>query len=777
MKLSLSWIFDHIIGSWKEYDINALVQKFNTTTAEIESIKKINLNLQDLFLVRVLEVRNDDIVTFCLERNQEIVLPKRENAAPGKLFMIKKTPESYRWADLEDWHANKEGLLPAFSCKEDDISGGWKNYIESEDYIFDLDNKSITNRPDLWGHRGIAREIAAILDLPLKPLDLFLAELPIKKYEDFASGTPENPFTIEIQDLKAAPRFAGLYVLEIAYRASWLWMAHRLARVDARPIDAIIDLTNYVMLDLSEPMHAFDADKLATKKIGPHFAKFGQKLTLLDDQTIELTENDLVISDGKNPIALAGIMGGKSSAISPETTSLFLEAACFNATVVRKTSQRFHIRTEASSRFEKSLDPNQNVYALLRFLKLADQEHLPMVVSDHVVSLGHEAEPKIIEVSHAFIEKCIGTVIESDFIIKTLLLLEFGVEKCEDNGRLSYRITIPIFRASKDICIPEDIVEEIARFFGYDNIPLSLPKKTITIAKNAWVFKRQKIKELCAFGIHMREVQNYALYDESFLQLLQWQPTNTVKVKNPVSEHWQQLVTSLMPHLLKNISQNVTHHDSLRFFEWNAIWQNLKKDVKEQHSLAGIFFEKKKQVDFYDGKRDLNTIFTALSFDIQWQKCSNPTKPWYHPFQTAQLFYKDIQIGIAGKINPEFFARLTEGDAFIFELDATALLEIMPEPKTFSPLPKFPGTSMDVSLFVPLQVTVAQISKLISDADGRIYHVALVDFFQKDEWTDKRAITMRFQARDQEKTLSKGDIEHIYNHVIIQLKKVNAIVR
>lgn len=777
MKLSLSWIFDHIVGSWQEYDIPALVAKFNTTTAEIESFKKINLDLQNYFLVRVVDVKEDNILVFCPELGKELSLPKRTDAEVKKLYMIKQKPDGFRWASLDDWHANKEGLLPAFSCAEDDLAGNWKNYIESEDYILELDNKSITNRPDLWGHRGIAREIAAILDLPLRPLEDFLATVPIKNYEDFASGTPENPFTLEIQDTHAAPRFAGLYISEISPKSSWLWMAHRLARVESKPIDAIVDLTNYVMLDLSEPMHAFDAEKITAKKIGPRFAQSGQKLTLLDGQTIELTEHDLVISDGKNPLALAGIMGGASTAVSGQTTSLFLEAACFDAATIRKTSQRFHVRTEASARFEKSLDPNQNVYALQRFVKLAEQETMPMVVAHHIVSLGHEAQPKTVSLTHAFIEQCIGTKIEADFIIKTLLELGFGVEKCQENDTLSYQVTVPTFRATKDIGIKEDIVEEVARFYGYDAIPRVLPTKTVMVANNSWVFKKRGIKELCAFGMAAREVQNYAIFDEHFLKELQWQPEHAVTIKNPVSEHWQKMVTSLMPHLLKNIMHNVAQHDTLRFFEWNSIWQKNNEHVLEEQSLAGIFFEKKNSIDFYACKHKLTTLFESLDLTVTWHKLLKPTKPWYHPYQTAQLKYNDTVLGTAGMINEEFLMHLTEGNAFIFELDAEKLLEIASPPKKYTPQPKFPGTSLDISLFVPVEVTVAQVSDSIQKADGRIYHVALVDFFQKDDWLDKRAITMRFLARDAEKTLSKDDIDNIYNNVAVELKKVDAVIR
>ncbi|MGE0206626.1 MAG: phenylalanine--tRNA ligase subunit beta [Candidatus Babeliales bacterium] len=779
MKLSLSWIFDHIVGSWHKQDIPALVQKFNQTTAEIESFKKVTLPLQELFLVRV--VRNEEQATLasCPELKQELSLPQRPGALVGAVYMIRKTAKNFRWAELADLFSAKEGLVPALSCAEDELAGGWKKSIEAEDYIFELDNKSITNRPDLWGHRGVAREIAALLQLTLKDEKDFLADIPEKQYEKSAAATKTDPFSTEIHDSAAAPRFATLYVSDVAYRASWLWMACRLARVDARPIDAIVDLTNYVMLDLSEPMHAFDAAKIGTKTIGPRFAQQGQKLTLLDGQTIELTKHDLVISDGKEALALAGIMGGLATAVTPTTTSLLLEAACFDAGTIRKSSQQFHIRTEASARFEKSLDPNQNVAALRRFVHLAHAEKLPMVVAEHIVSLGKPAQPKVIELSQDFIESRIGTVLQQDFIIKTLQELGFSVEHLKKDGVSLYRVTVPTFRASKDITIKEDIVEEIARFFGYDNIPLVVPSLPIKPSDNSAVYITRTIKEICAFGMQAHEQQNYALYDEQFLQELSWQPANAARLKNPLSEHWQRLVTSLIPHLVKNIKDNVVHQDDLRFFEINKIWSEDKKDITEQTSLAGIFYEKKKAVDFYQAKECLTALFQALGITASWQKKVKPEQPWYHPYQTAVLYADDVLLGYAGMLNTGFTMNVLEGDAFLFELDMQALLTLARKNshKQFKPLPKFPGTSLDVSMFVPLSVTVGNLTQIIQDADKRITSVALVDFFHKEEWGDKKSITMRFEACDPDKTLSKEDIDALYAQVLAALKKVHAVVR
>ena len=776
MKLSVAWIFDHIIGSWKEHSIPELVERFNTTTAEIEDYYKVTTDLHDYFLARVIDVQSDHVTVFIPELTQETNVSVRDDAQPGKLFMLKKNKGQFKWASLTDWASAKEGFIPAVSCHEDAVTGSWKEAFEVEDYILEIDNKTITHRPDLWGHRGVAREIAALLDIPFLAEDMLLAELPVKQYEFFASATATDPFSVEIKDSKACKRFATLYFPEVGFRSSWIWMAHRLARIDSRPIDAIVDSTNYVMFDWSQPIHAFDANRLKPKTIMPRFAKNREKLTLLDGDTIELSDQDLVITDGKISIALAGVMGGAQTGVSSQTNSLLVEAACFDATIVRRAALRHKKRTEASARFEKSLDPLQNTKALRRFLKLLDEEKMPLAVSDHIVSLGAQIEPTHIEVSHTFIEEKIGASIDSAFIIKTLSLLEFGIETQERADQLWYVITVPSFRATKDFVFPEDIVEEVARFWGFSRIPLVLPSIQMKPSSLQPVYKRRLIKQCGAYSLHAREVQNYALFDESFLTQLQWQPEHYVEIENPVSENLKRLGTSLIPHLIKNIDQNSAEFARLRFFEWNRCWQKQKDTVFEQKTFAGILYDQK-QVDFYQEKESLTTIFNALHLPVTWHKAENNLQPWYHPYQTAELKYEDQSLGFAGKINQAFLSKVVEGDAFIFELDGDALLSLIPPQEKFEPLPKYPGTNFDVSMLIPLSVTVEQITQQIKKADGRIITTSLIDFFQKEDWVDQRSITMRIFARDPEKTLTKDDIDHIYSHVTISLKDLNATIR
>ena len=780
MKVSLRWIFDHIDANWKDVDVSKLVDTFNKTTAEIEGYDKISFDFDSLSLVRIKSIHSNKITAYSDEWKKEVLLPTRQDAFEGNLYLVKRKKDTYVWAKVADFNCPKEGFVPAVYCDESLIKGGWKQQCEADDYIFEVDNKSITHRPDMWGHRGFAREIAAILDLPFKSIEELIVQKGIKECKDEKTAKDETGFTIKVENPEIGKRFAGLCITNIKNRPSSLWMALRLMRVGSRAIDLLVDITNYVMLDISQPMHAFDQAKLPKKTIEPRLAKKGEKLILLDDQEIELTDQDYVITNGKKPIALAGIMGGKDSGISFDTSSLFLESANFDASTIRRTSARLHIRTEASARFEKSLDPNQNVTGILRFLKLLDNEKIDYKASKEILSLGKRAKEQKILVDLDFIEKRLGQGLNPEFIVKTLEKIGFQVKDHEVGATIQYDIHVPTFRCKKDIEVPEDIVEEVGRFFGYENIKYELPKKVTIPYDLTPVLRVRKMKMELAFGLKMHEVCNYPFYDEDFLRKLGWEPKNYAQISNPVSEHWKRLVTSLIPHLLKNIEQNAVKYDTLRFFEWARIWSRSKDVVTEKKSLAGIFYNSK-EVNFYDAKSLLYSLFKLLDMDVVWAKVDSKklhkTAPWFFSYQTAKINCDGKTVGYAGKLDSSFFSNIFQGDAFAFELDGDLLLSYKPKEKMFKPLSKYPEVIRDVSMFVPLSVTVAQITDTIQSCDKKITDVSLIDFFQKDEWKDKKSLTFRFILQDYKKTFEKEEVDSMYDAVVKKLKKLGATLR
>lgn len=772
MKLSIAWIFDHIDANFKKIDIADLVLKINKSTAEIESFEKINIDIKNLYLAQIRSISSEVIILYCPELEQEIEVPFRTDAKEESLFLLKKDNLSFNWAKTVDFGSSKEQILPTFVINGDLINGRWKDYFEEEDYIFELDNKSITHRPDLWGHRGFAREVAALLDLDLLPLDEFISKISVKNFPE-GVATNQPAFDIEIKNLQVCKRFSSLFVPKIEISPSVLHMASRLARVDSKPINLIVDTTNYVMFDLSQPMHAFDAEKIDSKII-VRFANESEKLKLIDDEIVELNNKDLVVADQSGPLALAGIMGGKNSQVEPSTKSMFIESANFDASTIRLSSFRLKKRTEASARFEKNLDPNQNIIAIERFVKLIKDSGLNIELADYIISLGAEQPENKIEITHEFIENRLGVQIKSDFILRTLAKLGFIVKIFDGK----YEITIPSFRGTKDVKLPEDIVEEVGRFFGYENIPYVLPSRQMVPFDFRNVVLERKIKELMAYGCLMHEVQNYPFYDEFFLKTLDWQPEQSVSVISPVSQNWQKLVTSLIPHLLKNIQQNLLLQSKLNFFELNRIWHLKSKDkANEKKSLSGVFFDHKEEVDFYFAKAKLQNLFDMLKLDVEWVSAGDLKSSWYSAYQSSYLVHKGKYIGVAGKVSQNFLSKISSGDAFIFELDLDFILQYKPETVRFKTLLKYPSVWLDISIFVPLAVKVKDISDLILSSDFRIYKVELIDSFVKDDWSDKKSLTLRFHLADETKTLSKDEIDEVMSKVCKNVTKLSAQLR
>lgn len=805
MKLSLAWIFDHIKEDYSDVSIKDLICKFNQTTAEIEGYKELKLDLEKFTLVSIdaHQDNNNQVKAYSKELNQEIILPSRSDIKSNAFYIAyyNSKSKSYSWATLRDLGSDKEGLLRQVSCPEELQSGQWKQQILTHDYIIEIDNKSLTNRPDLWGHRGIAREIAALLGKKLRTEDEFLASYPLHKTNKYTLKESNLSITLENSTEKnelICDRFAGLIIPSIENKATPIKLAFQLAKVDAKPINAIVDATNYVMLDIGQPMHAFDKNTIEHNgEVNITVRKAGkdEQITLLDGEEVTLLDTDIIVANDQRPLALAGVMGGLSSSITSSTQSIFIEAAHFNASLIRSTAARLKKRTDASVRFEKNIDPNNNVTALLRFLALLDNYSIVYAKENTILSVGAPMEPLAINIAHSVIEKKIGIKLDDHSIIKVLRSLDFDVKESHDQDDISYNVIVPTFRATKDVAIEEDIIEEIARLVGYDKVPFKVPQRFMKPFSIKRIQATRKIKNYLAFGALMHEAPNYAFFDESFLAQIKWEPHEALTVLSPVSENWRRLVTSLVPHLLKNIVINYTKSQSLRFFECARIWNSHKNlfkansnqqdlnnselNFKEDEQLAGIMFNKK-TINFYDCKESLTTLFDLLKLEVRWEKVKDSTSisPWYHPYQTAYIIYNNKIIGMAGKSSPAFLAQADIiGDAFVFELNFDALVNTPSLNTIFKQLPKYQEVVLDISVMVPLCVTVESMESLINQSDSRISHVELLDQYFDSAWIDKKSLTFSFTLSDPHKTLTKEEIDFIFKSVTDTLESHGGHVR
>lgn len=774
MKISLNWIFDHIKSELSHLDVSALFDKFIRTTAEIEGWRHVSVNTDELTLAEVKHISSDSVTLYSPERVREYVLPHRADANISSWFMIIDTGIAPRWATSTVFGGVKDMLLPSLHCPENMQNGAWKEAIEHKDYVIEVDNKSINSRPDLWGHRGLAREIAAILDVPFKPLSEFVVE------KESTTQAHNSSFNIAIKASDACDRFAALYLPSVAAQPSHLDIVVRLSRLDSRSINFLVDATNYVMLDLGQPMHAFDADTFSSSEIGVTYARDKEKLPLLDGETIELTSHDLVIADGTQAISLAGIMGGATTAINTQTKSVLLEAAHFDPVIIRRTAARHKKRTESSTRFEKNIDPHQNVDAIKRYLFLLNKAGISYSADEKIISLGDAAEQKYITVRHTFIEGRLGIVIKPQHIIDILTKLEFGVEQSVENDTLSYIITVPSFRATKDVKIAEDIVEEIGRYVGYDMLPRVMPSLPLSSHDLHTTYTTRAIKRFLSYGLEMRELYGYSFFDESIMRQLKWQPHSFIDIKNPISENYTRMVTTLQPNMLKAIGENCIAHQALRFYEWGRVWGIHSENIVEQKSLSGVFFTSaENNIDFYAGKAMLTRLFDELYMQVSWQSLENNQFSWCSSSQTAQLIHEGTVIGIAGMVEQAVVDGLSSagGSIFIFEINGDYLLNYRKSLKRFVPLSKYPTVRRDVSMMISVSVTTDALINVIKNSDRRIESVTLIDFFSKSEWKDQKSMTFHVEIEDKEKTLISEEVDAIWNRVIEKLQEQGAMIR
>lgn len=765
MKLSLAWAFDHIQANRAGVDFEQLIVALGKTTAEIDGVTRHSFDW-GRFFVGVVSSSSSEVVLKIPEKNKNITLPLRPDAVLGVQLLVVRDADGWQWCTYRDLGGVREGLLPELFVAESALKGAWRDVLEAEDWVLDIDNKSLTNRPDLWGHRGFAREIAAILKCDLVPEERLCLSRPICHFDDTAS-------LASIKGDTACNRFAVVGVSDIKMRASSPFFVSRLVRLGARPINAIVDLTNYVMFDLGHPMHAFDADRVHGGQLVVRAARGGESLVLLDGSKVSLTCQDCVVADSQRVLSLAGVMGGLESGISSHTKNIILEAAHFDPTAIRLSAQRAKVRTDSSMRFEKGLDPHANIAVLERYLALLVEEKIGAVDDDEsIVSLGRIFDEVTIDLPHRLLIDKLGCVVVESDVVAIFQRLGFGVATEQVGDQLVYHVNVPLFRSYRDVRIPEDLIEEVARFVGYDSIPQQLPRRQMRPFDLAKIFHRRAIKAHCAFAHGMREVARYSLYDESFLRESGIHVGDAQELENPLSENHRRLVTSLVPHLLQSVQVNAILRDELRFFEMARTWTpSLQSEgalPEEKEMLAGILFSRK-PLDFYEAKNVVVALCDVCKVYPEWRLVSADNCPvWFDQSETAELWLEGRCIGLFGRISLSILSRLVAGHAncFAFELESAFLLDnsyrVLP---SYEQISRYQATFFDVSIFAPYSVSVADLQNKIASLDARIREVSLVDMFEKPEWQDARSVTIRYLVQDDETTLTKEELDSIQSTV------------
>lgn len=643
-----------------------------------------------------------------------------------------------------------------------------------DDVILVIDNKSLTHRPDLWGHYGIAREIAAITGKKLKPFNVQTVE------------TKSGPqVKVETKDPIIMRRFLTRIISGIKIEPSPRWMQNRLQMLGMRPVNNIVDITNYVMLELGYPLHAFDRRTVANDHFVIRFAKPNEQLTTLDHKIRKLSAEDILVTNGEKALGLAGTMGGLNSEITDDTTEIIMEVGNWNSSLIRKMSQRHSLRTDAATRFEKSLDPEVAFITFHRacqlVLELCKKSRCIGPVTDYYPK---KAKPISVLLNVASTQNKIGTPISETEMISHLKALQFDVTKAK-KGFLE--VMVPTFRATKDISIPDDLVEEIARMHGYDKIEAKLPELPTKLPRENIERKlKHEARDILSLGLGFDEVYNYSFYSVKDIQkaLLPLEPH--IKVLNRLSEDQTHLRISLLPNLLKNIGQNLKFYDHLKLYEIGRTYIDLQEyfPIEEKKIIAAVVESKKgKNEVFYEAKGALEEFLKQFrAAGIEMRKGTS-FRPYAHPnkYATYHLKKNDEEIAAVFELHPLVAKNheLQNVEIGLFEVNFTKLVASDRKTIKYRLLPKFPGITFDVSVMMDRKMEVGKIQQAIGRVNrSLIREVKLFDLYEGPNIGEgKKSLAFKITLRSDDRTLTDEEMKKTQQTIFAELQKLGGEIR
>lgn len=632
-----------------------------------------------------------------------------------------------------------------------------------DDWLIEIDNKSLTNRPDLWGHYGIAREIAAITNRLLKPFGHTHSEKEADHRLDHEHSTA---VPIVIADVKACPRYSAIVIEGVGTQPAPLWMQLRLGHVGQRPISGLVDLTNYVMQDIGQPMHAFDAGKV--RQVEVDFAAEGEKFKTLDGVERTLTRSDLMIKSKGSSVALAGVMGGLETEVTPSTKSLLLESANFNGVTVRRTASRLGLRTDASARFEKSLDPANTVLGIHRFVHFARTMFSGMRIASRLSdAYPSPAAPVHVRVDPRRAARTLGREMPMSQAADLLAPLGFKVSA----SGASWDVAVPGFRATGDVSIEADVVEELARRVGYDNIVPAMPHTTArTFPLNALHELEQRSLQYFTMAFDFHEIHGYLWYDDDWLVRLGFSPPPGPELRNPAGAGLSRLRATLLPNLLSAVEKNRFHFDSLSLLELGSVFhvEEAKggSPGQEHRHLGLILAQRGKNVE-----TRLNDQMRAAISGWAWDRFARSVTfierepqfsgPWEQPGRTVAVSMGDSVAGRMGSIPLELRRRIDEhlGAWGIIwaELDLSRVADFPRGHEKLRPLPSFPVVEMDFTLAVPRTVRFGEVSRRLAELSHPLLQSTRFVVSYEDEKAGRRNLTFRCELASGERTLTEAD--------------------
>ncbi|MCC6671717.1 MAG: phenylalanine--tRNA ligase subunit beta [Planctomycetes bacterium] len=747
MKLSYRWLARHV-------DLSGLTPEqirndLTLSTAEIEAVEPFGQGLDEIVVGHVLERRKhpeaDKLSVTRVDAGQgealqivcgapnvaagqsvAVVLPGRRLPDGTRIGKAKlRGIESFgmicseRELGLSDEH---EGIL----VLEPGARPGTRfvDAVPVADHVLEIDNKSINHRPDLWGHHGFARELAAIYGREL--------HAPVRRQALPADGTR---VVLSVEDPADCPRYLGLVLAGLKVQRSPAWLRYLLRAVGQRPINNLVDATNFVMLDLGQPLHAFDLRMLSPQGVHVRRARPGETMHTLDGQERRLEPVDLLITSGGEAVALAGVMGGARSAVADDTSTIFLESATFHPTRIRRTSTRLGLRTEASSRYEKALDPALAEDAVHRMAELLAEvspgAHAAGPMGD---ATGWRFAPRTIRLRKARLDHKLGVTLPVERVESIFRGLRFGVQRCTEG----LDVGIPSWRATKDLTIEDDLIEEVGRMHRFDNIPPVPLTGTVALApREPELFLAQRALRVAAAELGCHEVYHYSFVPDALLAACRADGQEYLRVANPVAPEITRMRRHVLPSTLGAVAQNLRVQPEVRLMEHGKGYQPERRDA---HGLPhevrelGIVWARNAGAEPYP---ELRSRVLGLCARLGAPATAADLHPggdlaWIHPGRTVALRRGERAFGYVGVLHPHVAANLgIPPTTAIATLDLRALLAAGVAEPRFVPIPRFPSQPVDVALLAPSGARAGDLARFLREVgDGMVRDVVLFEAYR-----------------------------------------------
>jgi len=777
MYLSLNWLKD-FVEIPKSITPEALGEKLTMHTVEVEKVERLADKYKNIVVGKILEVKphpNADKLSLALVdigREKLEIVCGASNIKPGQFVPVALVgailQNGMEIKPVEIRGVKSNGML----CAEDELGLGdghegimilekakigqaFGDYLNLDDVIFEVDNKSITHRADLWSHYGLARDISAFLNTKFKVYS------PAKNI--FKAKKITFRFKVKIEDFSLCPRYMAIGLEGIKIAPSPKWLQDRLTACGMRPINNIVDVTNYVLLELGQPLHAFDKNFI--DHITVRRAKAGEVMETLDGVKRKLEPDMLLIADKTKPVAIAGVMGGRTSEINDQTESIIIESANFDFHSVRETAQKLGLRTEASMRFEKGLDPN------LCELGLARAVELIMQICPNARVAGNLADEKKFKLNSGpidldlnWLSQFIGQKFEAKQVKQILEKLGFLVKVAGDN----FKVTIPSWRAVHDISLKEDLAEEVARIYGYNNLKAELPK--IDLAPPLFIPEKvliRKIKNILSLGAGLAETYNYSFTNLEKIRKINFNSNDVIKLANPLTDGMTALRPCLEIGLLENIKTNQAEEETIGLYEIGSIFINKpgENSLPFQEKHLNLVLAQNGGIDlFRKAKGVIEYLLAALNLKVKFEP----------DVYGAKIFADDMEIGWVGEISAGTVRAFNlKKAAALAEIRLNGLLKAVTNApgKQYQEPPKYPEVLRDLAFVVNEKILYNNIVKEIKNFSDLIKQVELFDVYQGDKLGQGKkslAFHIIYQA---DKTLTSEEVDEVQEKLVTHLEK------